>query len=88
MLHEGELDVSKDIVRALIATQFPEWSGLRLSRVPSSGTVNVLYRMGDDLVVRLPRLESFAAGLETAAIWLPKLAPLVPLEIPECVALG
>ena len=50
--------------------------------------MNVLYRLGDDLCVRLPRLAAWAGDLEKEWRWLPWLAPRLPLRIPRPVALG
>jgi aminoglycoside phosphotransferase (APT) family kinase protein len=77
-------DVS--LVRRLLADQFPHWAELPLTRVASSGTVNALYRLGEDLVVRLPRVPSGVGDGEIEREWLPRLAPLLPVAIP--VALG
>jgi aminoglycoside phosphotransferase (APT) family kinase protein len=53
-MHPGQLDVTTDLVTRLVRSQFPEWSGLRVSGVRSHGTVNALFRIGDDLVARFP----------------------------------
>ena len=54
------MDVS--LVRRLLAAQFPEWAELPIDRVASSGTDNALYRLGDDMVVRLPRIHWALGG--------------------------
>lgn len=76
------------LARRLVATQFPQWARLPLTPVPSAGTDNVLYRLGGDLVLRLPRRTGAAAAVETEQRWLPRLAPQLPLEIPVPVARG
>ena len=48
-------DVDAGLVRRLVVGQFPQWADLPIQRVPSAGTDNALYRLGDDLLVRLPR---------------------------------
>jgi aminoglycoside phosphotransferase (APT) family kinase protein len=85
-LHDGELDIDEPLVRSLLAAQFPRWAGLPLRPVPTAGTEHMLYRLGDDLVVRLPRLSG--AGLDEQHRWLPWLAPQLPLAIPAPVGLG
>jgi aminoglycoside phosphotransferase (APT) family kinase protein len=80
-MHEGELQTDEALVRRLLADQFPQWSGLPLERVASSGTDNALYRLGRDLVVRLPRIEWAAGGLDKEFEWLPQLAPLLTVGI-------
>jgi aminoglycoside phosphotransferase (APT) family kinase protein len=83
-MHPDELRVDEPLVRGLLAGQFPEWAELPLRRVPSSGTVNAMFRLGGDLVVRLPFVEWGAGGID----WLPRLAPLLPAEIPTVLAVG
>lgn len=80
-MHEGELHTDVGLVRQLLADQFPQWAELPLERVASSGTDNALYRLGSDLVVRLPRIEWAAGSLDKEFEWLPRLAPLLTVEI-------
>lgn len=87
-MHTGEFNIDEALVRRLLAKQFPEWAELSLLPVSSSGTVNVLYRLGSDLMVRLPRIADFAGGPLHEARWLPILAPHLPLTIPTFLALG
>ena len=87
-MHADELHTDVPLVRGLLAGQFPEWAVLPIERVSSSGTDNALYRLGDDLVVRLPRIHWAESGLAKELQWLPLLAPLLPVEIPVPVARG
>lgn len=87
-MHEGELVPDACLVRRLLGEQFPGWADWPVEPVPSSGTVNALYRLGDDLVVRLPRIEWALAGAEREREWLPRLAPLLPVEVPALLAVG
>lgn len=87
-MHAGELETDTALVRRLLVAQFPQWAGLPLEPVASSGTENALYRLGDDMVVRLPRTDWAVGGLENAHGWLPRLAPLLPFEVPVPLALG
>lgn len=87
-MHDNELPISDDLVRQLIDEQLPQWVDLPLNRINSSGTVHAMYRLGSDLVVRLPRLVEYAAALERETQVLPQLAPLLPLTIPKVEAVG
>jgi aminoglycoside phosphotransferase (APT) family kinase protein len=87
-MHADEVDIDASLVRRLLAAQFPHWADLPIEPVPSAGTVNALYRLGDHMVVRLPRVERWARSLETEYEWLPKLAPHLPLAIPEPLEIG
>jgi aminoglycoside phosphotransferase (APT) family kinase protein len=87
-MHADELPIDVPLVRHLLEEQFPEWAALPLARVPSMGTDNALYRLGCDMVVRLPRIKWATAGIEKDFRWLPALAPLLPVEIPAPLARG
>ena len=87
-LHEGEVHIDAALVEQLVITQFPQFRDLPLWAVESTGTVNAIYRLGDDLCVRLPRLAKWAKDLEKECRWLPTLAPQLSLGVPEPVAKG
>lgn len=59
-----------------------------MREVRSTGTVNAVYRLGDDVYARLPRLREWAPDLERECRWLPVLAPSLTLRVPEPVAVG
>jgi aminoglycoside phosphotransferase (APT) family kinase protein len=85
-MHPGEVDIDASLVRKLLAAQFPHWAGLPIEPVRSAGTDNAIYRLGDDMAVRLPRIGWAAGQPAKEHAWLSRLAPLLPLPIP--VALG
>jgi len=87
-MHDDEVDIDIDVVRALVTSQFPEWSELPLREFASTGTVHAIYRLGEGLCIRLPRTARFAADLASELEWLPRLAPHVGLAIPEPIAAG
>ncbi len=87
-MHAGEFDIDAGLVARLVAAQFPHLAGLPVRRVESTGTVNAIYRLGPDLYVRLPRRQRWVPDLEHEWRWLPELAPHLPLQIPEPVAVG
>lgn len=87
-MHEDEVATSDEAVRRLLAVQFPEWAALSLRRLPPVGTDNQLFRLGDDLLVRMPRIHWAAESAEWEHEWLPRLAPYLPVEIPAPVGLG
>ena len=88
-MHEDEFDVTEVVVHGLIRRQFPELArkDLPLRPVPSTGTVNALYRLGDELVVRLPRTARWH-DVEREACWLRTVASRLPVAVPEVVATG
>ena len=87
-MHDEEVDIDAGVVRRLVAAQFPRLAGLEIREVPSTGTVNAIYRLGDQLYARLPRLPRYVRSLEREWRWLPVLAPGLTLRVPEPVALG
>lgn len=87
-MHAEEVDIDIGLVARLIAAQFPRWADLAIEPVPSSGTDNAIYRLGDDMVVRLPRIQWAIGQVEKDLRWLPMLAPLLPLAIPVPLAQG
>ena len=87
-MHDGEADIDAGLVRRLLAAQFPDLAGLPVREVRSTGTVNAIYRIGERLCARLPRLARWADGLQAELRWLPELAPRLPLRVPEPVATG
>jgi aminoglycoside phosphotransferase (APT) family kinase protein len=87
-MHVGEVDIDPVLVRRLLESQFPHWADLEIDPVPSGGTDNVMYRLGADMAARLPRIERTKRQVEQEAVWLPILAPRLPLAIPEQIALG
>jgi aminoglycoside phosphotransferase (APT) family kinase protein len=88
-MHADELETDEGLVRRLLAAQFPQWAGLPIEALPFGGTDNAIYRLGDELSVRLPRRRGWAAGsYDKEFEWLPKLAPLLPLAVPTPVARG
>lgn len=87
-MHADEIDINTRLVRGLLADQFPHWTHLTLAPVVSAGTVNVIYRLGDDMAVRLPRIHWGVNEVDKEHEWLPRLAPLLPGAIPEPLARG
>jgi aminoglycoside phosphotransferase (APT) family kinase protein len=87
-MHADEVDTDSALVRRLLAAQFPTWAGLPIETVESAGTDNAIYRLGDDMVVRLPRKASAASHDEKEYQWLPSLAPQLPLAVPVPLAIG
>ena len=75
-------------VRRLIESQFPEWSDVPITPAEPQGWDNRSFRLGEELVVRLPSDEAYAAQVEKEQHWLPILGPQLPLPIPTPVAKG
>ena len=87
-MHADEIDTDVALVGRLLAEQFPHWAGLPIAPVASAGTDNALYRLGDALAVRLPRIHWAVGQVDKEATWLPRLAPALPLAVPTVLAHG
>ncbi|MFF3391729.1 aminoglycoside phosphotransferase family protein [Streptomyces sp. NPDC002669] len=86
-LHENEIPADETLVRSLLEAQRPEWAGLPLSPA-GAGTDNTMYRLGDHLLVRLPRTGDTSRSVRKEQKWLPRLAPFLSCPIPEPVHAG
>lgn len=83
-LHSDELPIDVGLASALIARERPEWAGLPVT-LAGGGTDNVMFRLGDDLLMRMPRTAGGVPSLRKERTWLPRLAPALPVRIPEPV---
>lgn len=87
-MHTNEHPIDAALVRRLLAAQFPHWADLSLRPIPPTGTDHALYRLGSNMVVRLPRIAWATGQAEKERQWLPRLAPHLPLAVPEPLAQG
>jgi aminoglycoside phosphotransferase (APT) family kinase protein len=87
-MHADEVDIDASLVKRLLAAQFPNYADLPVSAVRSTVTVNAIYRLGEHLYARLPRVEVWARDLDKELRWLPRLAPHLSLQVPEPVGKG
>lgn len=85
---DDRIVVTTQQVRALIASQFPQWAALDVQPVDLSGWDNRSFRLGEDMLVRMPSAERYVAQVEKEHRWLPELGPLLPVPIPAPLALG
>ena len=87
-MHPDEVDTSPGLVRSLLVEQAPRWSELPIELVISHGTDHDIYRIGADLVARLPRVGWATAQVSKEREWLHRMAPHLPLAIPVQVYVG
>lgn len=86
-MHDFEFVMDIHSVRKLVDEQFPEFSKLPITPANSVGTVNRIYRLGEEFSLRIPRVLEWL-DIEKEWKWLPYLAPHLTLKTPEPVALG
>jgi aminoglycoside phosphotransferase (APT) family kinase protein len=87
-MHPDEVDVTEPLVRRLLETQAPEFATLPLTRVPAWGTDHVIFRLGDDLAVRLPKVGWAAGQGRLEQKWLPRVASRVPVDVAVPIVVG
>lgn len=91
-MHPDEIAVSADVARGLIGAQFPQWADLPVRQVPSAGTVNAIFRVGDTLAARFPLRDRdpgvVRATLQREAAAAARLAEHSPVPVPRPVAIG
>jgi len=88
MMHPGEVRAEADQVARLVRAQFPQWSDLPVTPVAQSGTDHHLFRLGAQLVARMPKIDWAIDQAASDSSWLPQLAPHLPLPVPAPLAVG
>lgn len=84
---KAEIDIDEDLVRRLVHEQFTDLSDLTVTKL-ANGWDNAMFRLGPDMVVRLPRRQVSEVLAQNEARWLPELAPLLPTPIPAPLRVG
>ncbi|HEY9292454.1 MAG TPA: aminoglycoside phosphotransferase family protein [Microlunatus sp.] len=88
MLHEDELAIDVELVRRLVDRDLPQYADLPLTRLGASGSSNALFRLGEDLLVRLPRQPGGSGSIGLERRWSPLMAAALPVEVPQILAVG
>jgi aminoglycoside phosphotransferase (APT) family kinase protein len=81
------VEIDQALVRSLLADQHPDLAGLEIREV-AGGWGNMMWRLGDELAVRLPHLNRGPHRLRSEQRWLPALAARLPLPVPTPVRVG
>ena len=84
---DAEFQIDVPLVRRLLDEQCPQRTALPLVAL-GDGWDNQLFRLGDALVVRLPRRASSAVLVAHEHRWLPQLAARLPVPVPAPIHLG
>lgn len=88
MPHTEKINIDVLLVKNLITAQFPQWSMLPIKPVESDGWDNRSFYLGEHMKIRLPSAAVYAPQIQKEHVWLPKLAPFLPLPIPVPLAMG
>ncbi len=83
----AEVDITEALLRDLLQAQHPDLAGLPIT-IAGEGWDNVMVRLGEDLVLRLPRRDVADQLLRNEQRWLPELAPHLPLPVPVPLRTG
>lgn len=83
----ADIDVSTALVSELLRAQHPDISHLPIAAA-ASGWDNAIFRLGEEMAVRLPRRAVAAALLENEQRWLPVLQARLPLPVPTPIRVG
>lgn len=83
----ADVVITADLVRRLLAAQHPELARLPLAHA-DGGWDNEMYRLGEDLAVRLPRRQVAVALTANEHRWLPELAAMLRPRIPAPLRTG
>jgi aminoglycoside phosphotransferase (APT) family kinase protein len=84
---EIETEITAGLIRDLLRDQHPDLAELPLREV-EGGWGNQMWRLGDELAVRIQRMETSPDHQLKERRWLPQLAPRLPLPIPVPVRSG
>lgn len=84
---QAEVDITPSLAHALLREQHPDLAPLPITLV-AEGWDNVMFRLGDELALRMPRRAAAASLIEVEQRWLPTIAPHLPLTIPAPIRIG
>lgn len=87
-MHDDDIPIDDALVRALVDLRLPEHAGLPLTRLVAAGSSNVVYRLGGELLVRLPRRPGGGASIDIEHRWTERLGRGVHVEVPRLVAVA
>jgi len=91
-MRSGQIHITLERVRRLVDEQFPQWRSLPIEQVTGSGTVNALFRLGEELGACLPLRHADATStrmdIEREAAAARTLLGRTPIPTPEPVAIG
>lgn len=87
-MHKDEIPINIELVRKLVDSQFPDFANLPLHSLSASGSSNIQFRLGDELLVRLPRQPGGSAAIEKEERWTPIIGSHLPVAVPDFVGIG
>jgi aminoglycoside phosphotransferase (APT) family kinase protein len=88
ILHDDEIPIDIGLVRKLVDDQFPQYASLPLHELGASGSSNLLFRLDEKLLVRLPRQPGGGRTIHKEQHWTSRIGRQLPIAVPEIVAIG
>lgn len=88
MCNHMSINIDVHLAKKLVVDQFPQWKNLPIYQVEPGGWDNRSFRLGNSMLIRLPSDKKYANQVIKEQKWLPKLKPLLPVQIPSPLALG
>lgn len=82
------IKIDTNLVKKLIAEQFPQWQSLSIHPVAQSGWDNRTFHLGEEMVIRLPSDKEYEPQIEKEYRWLPSLSKQLSFQITQPIALG
>lgn len=82
------INIISTLAHQLIAEQFPEYAHFPITAVTKQGHDNRTYRLGNNLLIRMPTAESYALKVHKEQTLLPQLSPHLSIKIPVPVHIG
>lgn len=83
----NDISITESQLRKILDAQFPEYASFEISLL-TSGWDNMLFRLGDELIIRIPRRKLGAQLIEHEITWLPILEDLLPIRVPTPIKIG
>lgn len=80
--------IDKNLLKKLLSEQFPQYANLPIAPVEIQGHDNRTFRIGNEMLARLPSDKIYAAKVAIEQKWLPFLAKNLSIKIPNPIALG
>lgn len=89
-MHADEVRIDSATLRGLLRRQAPAWADLEIRPLPRrlEGTDHTLFRIGDRLLARMPKIGWASDQAVSDATWLPRLAPQLTVSLPVPVHVG
>lgn len=87
-MNADEPIIDANVARTLVRSQFPKWADLDVVPVKTEGWCHRVFHLGSHMILRLPRHLAYTEQVKKEVYWLPRLAPHLPISVPEPIAIG